>query len=256
MTLLQAAVLGIVEGVTEFLPISSTGHLILAEKFLGIASTEAVKSFDVIIQSGAIAAAVIIYWKMLMKYKRLWVTVLAAFIPTGIIGLALHGIVKTYLLASPPLVVGSLAIGGVILIGFELWHRGKTFPTTDAKDISVVQAVLIGIAQSVALIPGTSRSAATVVGGMALGIDRAAIVDFSFMLAIPTMLAATGLDLVKSAGAFSAHDTLAIAIGFATAFITAYASINWLLRYVKDHTFVSFGIYRLILAAVCWMYLL
>lgn len=256
MTLLQTAVLGIVEGVTEFLPISSTGHLILVEKLLGITATEAVKSFDVIIQSGAIAAAVIIYWKTLMKYRHLWVTVLAAFIPTGIIGLGLHDVVKTYLLASPALVVGSLAVGGVILIGFELWNRSRTFTTTDAKEISVVQAVIIGIAQSVALIPGTSRSAATVIGGMALGIDRAAIVDFSFMLAIPTMLAATGLDLVKSADAFSAQDTLSIAIGFVTAFITAYASIRWLLHYVKGHTFIAFGAYRIVLAAVCWTYLL
>jgi undecaprenyl-diphosphatase len=255
MTLLSAALLGIVEGITEFLPVSSTGHLIIAQKLLNVPATDAVKSFDIAIQLGAILAAVIIYWPMLMN-RKLWIPVLAAFLPTAIIGFALHSVVKTYLLGNSTVVILALGIGGVILIGFELLHKEKDATITKAENVSVPQAIVIGLAQAVALIPGVSRSAATVIGGMSLGISRSAIVDFSFLLAIPTMAAATGLDLVKSADSFSSNDLLMLAVGFVLSFITAYVAIKWLLSFVRSHSFVAFGVYRIIVAIALWFFVI
>ena len=256
MSLLSAVILGIVEGITEFLPISSTGHLILAGRALGLPDTEFLKSFDIAIQLGAIAAAVLVYWKMIIGNKKLWLTVTAAFIPTGIIGLLLHGFVKAHLLGNVSVVALSLLIGGIVLIVFEKFHHDTSATVLEAKDISVPQAILIGTSQALALIPGVSRSAATVICGMAVGIRRSAIVDFSFLLAIPTMAAATGLDLMKTGWMFSSHDLTALGIGFVVSFVTAYAAIRWLLSYVRSHTFAAFGIYRIALAAVVWVFMI
>lgn len=256
MSLLSAVILGIVEGITEFLPISSTGHLILAGRALGLPDTEFLKSFDIAIQLGAIAAAVLVYRKMIIGNKKLWLTVAAAFIPTGIIGLLLHGFVKTYLLGNIAVVAASLFIGGIILIVFEKFHRDESATVLEAKDISIPQAILIGACQTLALIPGVSRSGATIICGMSAGIRRSAIVDFSFLLAIPTMAAATGLDLMKSGGMFSSHDLAALGVGCVVSFVTAYAAIRWLLSYVRTHTFAAFGIYRIALAAVVWIFMI
>lgn len=256
MTFFSAALLGIVEGITEFLPISSTAHLILTGHILGLPETDVVKSFEIAIQLGAIAAAVFVYWKMIIGHRKLWLTVAAAFIPTGIIGLLLHSFVKTYVLGNIAVLAIALFIGGIILIVFEHFFRGKNPTITEAKDITIPQAMMIGSAQALALIPGVSRSAATVVAGMAGGISRSAIVDFSFLLAIPTMTAATGLDLLKTGGAFSSHDLLALAIGFIVSFATALAAIRWLLSYIRSHTFAAFGIYRIVLAVVVWLFIL
>ncbi len=256
MTLLHAVILGIVEGITEFLPISSTGHLMIAGHVLGLPDTDVTKSFEIAIQLGAIAAAIVVYWRMIITNRGLWLTIVAAFIPTSIIGLLLYRIIKTYLLANLTLVAVSLAIGGVILILFEQFHQEETATVTDAKDITIKQAVIIGTAQALALIPGVSRSAATVIVGMTLGIRRSAIVDFSFLLAIPTMAAATGLDLLKSGDLFSSHDVLALAIGLGASFITAYIVIHWLLAYIRSHTFVAFGVYRIALAVIVWVFIL
>lgn len=256
MNLLSAVVLGITEGITEFLPISSTGHLILVDHLLRLPDSEFVKSFEISIQLGAIAAAVMIYWKMIIAHRRLWLTVAIAFIPTGIIGLLLHGIVKAYLLGNMVVVALSLAIGGVILIVFEKLHQDSHSSVTEAKDITFKQAVMIGMSQALALIPGVSRSAATTICGMAIGIRRSAIVDFSFLLAIPTMAAATGLDLLKSSHVFTSQDMLALAVGFITSFVTAVAAIRWLLSYVRTHTFKAFGLYRIVLAVVVWLFMI
>lgn len=256
MTLLSAVLLGITEGITEFLPISSTGHMILVGHMLGLPDSEFLKSFEIAIQLGAIAAAVIVYWKMIIGNQRLWLTVAAAFIPTGIIGLLLHHVVKTYLLGSITVVAAALAIGGVILIVFEKKHNDANARVTEAKDITMLQAVIIGIAQALALIPGVSRSAATTICGMTIGIRRSAIVDFSFLLAIPTMAAATGLDLLKSSHTFTSHDGLALAVGFIVSFVTALAAIRWLLSYVRSHTFAAFGVYRIALAVVVWVFMI
>lgn len=256
MDLFQAVILGIVEGITEFLPVSSTGHLIVVQKLFAIPITDAVKSFDIVIQLGAIAAAVWIYRAMIFGSRRILLLVLSAFLPTAVLGFLLHGVVKTYLLGSVGTVVSALFIGGVILIGFERLHPVKQLKKSKVEKITIQQAVIIGCAQSLALIPGTSRSAATIVGGMLLGIDRKTIVDFSFLLAIPTMAAATALDFAKSAGSFSSHDALTIAIGFVVSFITAWFAIQWLLKFIQTHTFVPFGIYRIALALILWIFLL
>lgn len=255
MTFFSAALLGIVEGITEFLPVSSTAHLILTSHVLGLPDTDVLKSFEIAIQLGAIGAAVCMYWKMIVTSRKLWLTVAAAFVPTGVIGLLFHGVVKTYLLGNLVVVALALALGGIILILFERMHRDETTTTLNALDITIPQAIMIGTAQALALIPGVSRSAATVIAGMAGGIRRSAIVDFSFLLAIPTMAAATGLDLLKTGGAFSSHDLLVLLVGFIVSFATALAAIRWLLSYVRSHTFAAFGIYRIALAIVVWFFI-
>jgi undecaprenyl-diphosphatase len=254
LTLLYAALLGIIEGITEFLPISSTGHLILSEHLLGIPITDAVKSFDIAIQLGAIAAVLLIYWKILFANWKTFKMVCIAFIPTAVIGLLLHSVIKTYLLGSTNVVVWALLIGGIALILFELNHREEKAKTKCLGEVTVTQALWIGVFQSLALIPGTSRSAATIVGGLILGLDRKTIIDFSFLLAIPTMAAATGLDLLGSASSFTSHDITTIAVGFVFSFITAYFAIKWLLTFIRSHTFIPFGIYRIIIAIAFWMF--
>jgi undecaprenyl-diphosphatase len=253
MTLLQALVLGIVEGLTEFLPISSTGHLILAAKLLGLQQTEFQKSFEIVIQLGAILAVVALYWR---SFLRLGVDlkVLAGFIPTGIIGLALYHVVKTYLLGNEMVVLAALALGGVFLILFELWHREPPGAVGHVDSISYLQAICIGVFQAVAVIPGVSRSGATIVGGLALGLKRETIVEYSFLLAVPTMLAATGLDLFKNASSFTSSESGVLAVGFIASFIVAMASIKFLLAFVRTRTFIPFGIYRLV-AAVLFYFL-
>ena len=252
---LHALILGIVEGVTEFLPVSSTGHLILAGELLKIPSTEFQKSFDIVIQLGAILAVIVLYWKTLWKIETIK-KLIVAFIPTGIIGLALYKIVKTYLLNNHAVVLWALLLGGIILIAFELWHKELETATADISAISYKQATLIGLFQSIAIIPGVSRSAATIVGGLFLGIKRATIVEFSFLLAVPTMLAASGLDLVKNAALFSTNQFGTLAIGFITAFVVAIFSIKFLLRFVKTHNFIPFGVYRIVIAILFWVIIL
>ena len=245
--------MGIVEGVTEFLPISSTGHMILASHVLGITETDFVKSFEIFIQLGAILAVVALYWKKLLTNKKIFLRVCVAFLPTAVIGLILYKIVKTYLLGNFHVVLWSLLLGGIFLVGFEYFRKGKIAKlslTNEIENISYRQAFIVGLFQSIAIIPGVSRSAATIVGGLALGISREAIVEFSFMLAVPTMVAATGLDLIKSGHTFDGGQIKLLAIGFIVAFISAFFAIKFLLDYVKNHTFTSFGIYRILIALI------
>jgi len=253
MTILDSIILGIVEGVTEFLPVSSTGHLILTGELLGLPATEFLKSFEIAIQLGAIMAVVVLYWRSFLDVgivKR----VLAAFVPTAIIGLLLHDLAKQYLLGNAMVVLVALAVGGVALIIFELLHKEKEGAMQDVRSITYAQAVVVGIFQAVAIIPGVSRSAATIVGGLVMGVGRVAIVEFSFLLAVPVMAAATALDLLKSAGTFSSADFTNLGVGFVVSFVVALLSIRFLLQYVRKHTFIPFGIYR-ILAALAFFLL-
>lgn len=249
MHLLQAGILGLVEGITEFLPISSTGHLILTGHILGLPQTDFQKSFEIIIQLGAILAIVVLYFKKLLGNWKIFSRVAVAFIPTGILGLLLYKFIKTYLLSSTNIVLWSLFLGGVALIIFERFHK-KDASQDDVSLLSYKQAFLIGLFQCFAFIPGVSRSAATIVGGMAMGISRTAIVEFSFLLAVPTMLAATGYDIIKNIHEFSASDMSSLGIGFIVAFISAFFAVRFLLRYVRTHTFTAFGIYRIALVLV------
>ncbi|HTK04864.1 MAG TPA: undecaprenyl-diphosphatase UppP [Candidatus Eisenbacteria bacterium] len=254
MSPIHAAILGVVEGLTEFLPVSSTGHLILASRLLGLAQTEFVKSFEISIQLGAILAVVVLYRKTLFGDIEALKRVIVGFIPTGILGLVLYKAVKRYLLGSDAAVLWALFIGGIVLIVFESLHRSRagTGAEADVRKVTYRQALVIGACQSLAMIPGVSRSAASVVGGLAQGIDRATTVRFSFLLAVPTMLAATGLDLVKSRGAFHAGDAAALAIGAAVSFIVALGAIKFLLKFVRTHTFIPFGVYRIAVALAFW----
>jgi undecaprenyl-diphosphatase len=251
MTIFDAAILGIVEGIAEFLPISSTGHLILLSTWLSLAQTDFQKSFDIIIQLGAIAAVLALYWRSFLNLEILK-RLAAAFIPTGIIGLALYKIVKTYLLGNDAVVLWALLLGGIALIAFEFLHTEKEGAVSDIAAISYKQSAMIGLFQALSIVPGVSRSAASIVGGLMVGLRRATIVEFSFLLAVPTMLAATGLDLAKNASSFSRGDLAVLAVGFAAAFIVALFAIKFLLRFVRTHTFVPFGVYRILAALVFW----
>ena len=250
MTLLHAILLGIVEGITEFLPVSSTAHLILASHGLRIADTEFVKSFEIIIQLGAILSVVVLYWSKFWNWDVLKKLVVAV-IPTGVIGLTVYKVIKGYLLGNVTVVLLALVIGGIALIIFE---RYQTHADTevDFAEITYRRAFLIGLFQSIAVIPGVSRSAATIVGGSLIGVSKRTIVEFSFMLAVPTMLAATGLELVKNRGALAGNYEM-LAVGFVVSFVTAIIAIKSFVGYIKKRDFSAFGWYRIVLAAVYFL---
>lgn len=252
MNAFHAFILGIVEGISEFLPISSTGHLILTSRLLGISQTEFVKTFEIAIQLGAILSVIVLYWKKFLMNLEVLKRVCTAFLPTAIIGFALYKIIKKFLLGNSHIVVWALFIGGLFLILFELFHREKENAVTQVASISYKQAILIGVFQSIAVIPGVSRSAATIIGGLTLGLRRDAIVEFSFLLAVPTMLAATLLDLFKNANAFTQGQFTLLGIGFVTSFIVAILAIKFLIRFIKNHSFISFGVYRILIALLFW----
>jgi undecaprenyl-diphosphatase len=248
MTVFDAAILGVVEGLAEFLPIYSTGHLILANHLLQLQETDFIKSFDIAIQCGAILAVVVWYWRSFFDIEILK-RLVVGFIPTGVIGLALYNVVKTHLLGNELVVLVSLALGGIALIVFEYIHIDRASATSAISDITYRQAFGIGLFQSIAIIPGVSRSASTIVGGLLLGLHRATIVEFSFLLAVPTMGAATALDLLKNYSTFSISDTGVLIVGFIAAFIVALGVIRFFLEYVRTRTFIPFGIYRVLIAA-------
>ena len=250
MSLLHALILGIVEGITEFLPVSSTAHLILAGHALGLGDTEFLKSFEIIIQLGAILSVVVLYWSKFWNWEVIGKLV-AAMIPTGIIGLTVYKALKTYLLGNVTVVLVALVVGGIALIIFERFPQ-RDRAEIDFSEISYGKAFLIGIFQAIAIIPGVSRSAATIVGGSLIGISKRTIVEFSFMLAVPTMLAASGLELVKGSSAISGHYA-ALAVGFVVSFITAILAIKSFLGYIKRHNFAAFGWYRILLAIVYFL---
>ena len=256
-------ILGIIEGITEFLPISSTAHLEITSHVLRLTQSDFIKSFEISIQLGAILAVVLIYSKLLFQRGRIWKPIIAAFIPTAVIGFIFYKIIKGYLLGNNWLIVASLFFGGIIIIWFERWSKkteGRIKPAADSNNdivgMKLSAAVLIGLAQSLAVVPGVSRSAVTIVAGRLLGLSRIAIVEFSFLLAIPTMTAATGYDMIKSAGSFNGEQFELLTVGFVTAFISAFFAVRFLLNYVKKNSFAVFGIYRVIIAIAFALFLL
>jgi undecaprenyl-diphosphatase len=256
MTYLHTLILGIVEGVSEFLPISSTGHLMLASYLLHLKQTDFLKSFQIAIQLGAILSVVVLYWRALLVNFEILKRVITAFVPTAVLGFLFYRIIKRVLLGSNTVVLCSLLIGGIFLILFELWHREKEGASGELYDISYSKSLMIGLCQAVAMIPGVSRSAATIIGGLILGIKRKTIVEFSFLLAVPTMAAATGLDLMKSGGHFSLEEFKLLLMGFISSFIVALLSIKWLIHFIKHHTFIPFGIYRILISLLFWFVIL
>ncbi|MBI3443100.1 undecaprenyl-diphosphate phosphatase [Candidatus Woesebacteria bacterium] len=253
MTYLQAIILAMVEGITEFLPISSTGHLLLTSKILQISQTEFVKSFEIIIQLGAILAIILLYAKKLIRKRKVGEKIIVAFIPAMVIGFILYKFIKHFLLGNSFVTLAALFLGGVALILLELGYKEQNHYLNNIEKVSFAQALMIGLFQTLALIPGVSRAGATIFAGMALGLKRKTAVEFSFLLAIPTMAAATGLDLVTSSLTFTPTEILTLLIGLAGAFITALVSVRFLLRYVTRHTFIPFGAYRIILSLIFWL---
>jgi len=263
MTIFHSLILGVIEGLTEFLPISSTAHLILAGQWLKIPASDFLKTFEISIQLGAILAVVILYWKKIWRSWDLVGRIMAAFIPTAVIGLIFYKIIKNYLLDNNYVIAAALLIGGIILIWFEKKQTKKMVGKEETnaganvdnqtKQLSYKQAILIGACQSLAIIPGVSRAAATIIGGLNLGVKRQEIVEFSFLLAIPTMAAATSLDLIKSREnliGLNGHDFLVWLIGFSTSFITAIIGVKFFIRYIQKNNFISFGWYRIILGLI------
>jgi undecaprenyl-diphosphatase len=254
MDFIHALILGIVEGITEFLPISSTGHLILTNRLLGLSSTDFVKSFEIIIQLGAIGAIIALYWRKLLINWEVMKRIIVGFAPTAVLGLIFYKAIKQ-LLGGDVVVLWALGIGGLLLILFEKLHT-ESAAEGSVEQISYKQAFLIGTFQAFAFIPGVSRSAATIIGGLALGLRRTVAVEFSFLLSVPTMLAASLLDIYKNGGAFSSDQFGLLAVGFVTAFIVALIAVKFLLRFVRTHNLVSFGVYRIVLTAIFFIFIL
>jgi undecaprenyl-diphosphatase len=248
MSTVEAIVLGIVEGLSEFLPISSTGHLILASALMKLAQTEAHKVFEVTIQSGAMLAVVFIYGKQLALRTDLLRKLCFAFLPTGVLGFLLYKLVKSFF--QPALVSYMLIAGGIGFIIIERWIRNRPVAETDLQNISYRQAFAIGLIQSLSMVPGVSRSGATIMGGLLVGMNRKDAAEFSFLLALPTMLAATSYDIYKNYAVFNFGDWQNIMVGFITSFVFAVIGIKALLRFITSHTFIPFGIYRIVVGVL------
>lgn len=276
--LIKVLILSIVEGVTEFLPVSSTGHLILVNQFVNLEPEAFSNAFNVIIQLGAILSVVVIYFHKLnpwskekislpKKYDKLngqskayfilthpdgqtiklWTKVIVGVLPAMVLGLLFDDLIDKYLF-NPITVAAMLVIWGIIIILIERKNRGKeAFAYESLADVPYKIVLAIGFFQCLAMIPGTSRSAATIIGGLLLGLSRPAAAEFSFFLAIPTMLGATALKLVKNLAGFSGYEWFLIALGMVLSFVVAYAVIKKFLTYVKNNDFIPFGIYRIII---------
>lgn len=263
--ILKVIVLGIVEGITEWLPISSTGHLILVDEFLKLKATDEFKEmFDVVIQLGAILAVIVIYFKKLWPIDRdneankvawnkdkliLWGKILIACIPAALIGIVFDDILDKYFY-NPYVVSITLIIYGIAFIVIEILHKGKEFKITSLKELSVKTALIIGVFQVLALIPGTSRSGATIVGAMLIGTNRTVAAEFTFYLAIPVMLGASFLKILKfigDGGVFGTTEIVYMIVGMVVAFVVSIVAIKFLMSYIKKNDFKAFGIYRIIL---------
>lgn len=247
MSFVQSIIFGVVEGVTEFLPISSTGHLILVSKLLRVRETDFLKTFEIVIQLGAMLAVVGLYIKKIPQIISLVPKLVVAFIPTAIVGLALYPLIRQWL-GNDRIVLWSLLWGGVAILVFEWWYKGRTVHEMRLGDVSYKQAMAVGVFQSIAVIPGVSRAAATIVGGMLVGISRPVIVEFSFLLALPTIAAAAGLDLLKTPLQFSGQERGLLCVGLLVSFIAALFVLKWFIRFISRHSFVPFGIYRIVVA--------
>lgn len=261
MLLLKAAVMGVVEGLTEFLPISSTGHLILAGALLGF-DDEKAKVFDIAIQTGAIFAVIIVYWQKISSTvvalptqrlaRRFVLNVFIAFVPAVVLGLLFGNAIKAHLF-TPTVVASSFIIGGFIILWVEGWGRKplhEGHPDDHARIINVesmtpMDALKVGLVQCLAMVPGTSRSGATIIGGMLLGLSRKAATDFSFYLAIPTLIGAGAYSLYKERALLSLADVPMFAVGLVFSFLSAWLCVRWLLRYIATHSFVVFAWYRI-----------
>ncbi|MDH7476531.1 MAG: undecaprenyl-diphosphate phosphatase [Microgenomates group bacterium] len=253
MTLFHSVILGIIEGITEFLPISSTGHLILASLLLKLSQNDFQKFFEVFIQSGAIMAVIFIYLRLILSNKLLIKKIIFSFIPTAVIGFLLYKTIKNIFFESYNLIFFSLiSVGLIFLLTEFLIKKQKLFLQKSIKDMTITEAIIIGINQALSVVPGVSRSGIVIVAMMIMGYRREEAAEYSFLLAVPTILAASGLDLLKTNFQLILGDghLLILSLGLITSFITAYFSIKWLIAYLKKNSLVLFGIYRIILAII------
>lgn len=255
MDIFSTIFLSLLEGITEFLPISSTGHLILAAKFLHLPDSQFLTTFEIAIQAAAIAAVAVLYVQKVRHNPRLLATATVAFIPAGILGLTLYSLIKDVLLSSPLVVIFAMGIGGIALVAVEKYVHDHKAQITSLDKISYSKAFIIGLFQSLSLIPGTSRSAATIVGGLLTKLDRKTAVEFSFLTALPTIGAAAALDLVKSRDTLTSTNLTTLIIGFFIAFIVAYFTMKYFLKYLDSNTLKYFGIYRIALAIISFLIL-
>jgi undecaprenyl-diphosphatase len=248
VSIFQAIIIAIVEGITEFLPISSTGHMIITQQLLGIGDDAFVKAFIVNIQFGAILSVVVLYWKRFFQSLDFYFKLIFAFIPSAVLGLLLNDVIDE-LLESPTTVAVSLLLGGVMLVFIDKLLNPKneivlTFP----------KAFVIGLTQCISMIPGVSRSAATIIGGMSQGLTRKQAAEFSFFLAVPTMFGASALKLVKALDGtpeiFTTHNLTVLAIGNLVAFLVAMMAIRFFVSYLTQYGFRIFGWYRIVLGAL------
>ncbi len=252
MNLINAVILGVVEGLTEFLPISSTAHLLIAGKFLHIAQTEFQTFFDVFIQSGAIIAVVFLYFFYVLKHKDLLGKIVVSFIPTAIVGLILEKIIKKIFFNSMPLVIVSMFIIGLVFIIFEYFVKKEKIKLTKSiKEMSYKEAFLTGIGQSLAVVPGVSRAGIVMLSMMGQKFKRDESAVYSFLLAVPTILAASALEIVKTDFKIlsSQNNLLFLAIGFLVSFVTAYLAVKWFIGFLKANSLAVFGIYRVLVSA-------
>lgn len=254
MLLWHSVLLGIIEGLTEFLPISSTFHLLFATRILGIAETPFVSFFTVFIQSAAILAVVILFFREWLQDKNLLKNVVISFIPTAIVGFALHKVITTVFFQSPALMLAAFAAVGILFIVVEmLIHKEKIRLTKSLTEISMQQALLIGLFQSAAVLPGVSRAGAVMVAMMLMGYKRDEAAKYSFTLAIPTILGAAALDIIKTRTVLfssSMNDFLLLGLGSLAAFVSALVIVRWFIQFLKNHSLKPFGIYRLVVSGL------
>jgi undecaprenyl-diphosphatase len=248
MNIIDSIILGIVEGITEFLPISSTAHMIIVSSLLGLKQTLSNVAFEVIIQLGATLAIVMIYLnKINFKEFELWKKVILAFLPLAVIGFLLRHQIKE--LFTVTTAAWMFIIGGIVFFIVERLYNEENKVNVVEK-VSYKQAFIIGVFQVFALIPGTSRSGATIVGGMLSGLTRKAAADFSFLLAIPTMFAASGYEFVKNIHSFKDQNGIVLAVGFIISFVSAYIAVKWFLKFVEKYTLIPFGVYRIVFGII------
>lgn len=246
MDFLHAGVIAIIEGFTEFLPVSSTAHILMVGRALGVPETDFFKTFAIAIQLGAIFAVGVLYFGRLVRDWDTNKKIVAAFFPTAVVGYLLYHVIKNVFFENIFFVSIVLGLGGVLLIALEYYIAHKDMRMRSG--ISYRQAFAIGCAQSLAVIPGVSRAAATIIGGMLVGVDRATITEFSFLLAVPTMAAATGYDIIKSRAVLNMANLEVLVFGFFISFVSALVGVRFLIRYVKQNSFISFGVYRILIA--------
>ena len=255
--------MSIVEGVTEFLPVSSTAHLVLASKLMGISQTGFVKSFEIAIQLGAILAVVVLYFKDLTANYRVWPKIVLAFVPTAVLGFIFYGFVKTILIGNSVVTSGALIVGGLVFILIEKLYTNHTEAQAgtsgnffqELAKLPSRKLLSIGVMQSISMVPVVSRSAASIAGGMLVGLTKQTAIKFSFILAIPTMLAATSLDLYKSGFMFNPNELTVLTIGFLGSFGFALLAVKTFIGYLQKHSFVLFGIYRITIGLL-WFFVL